>query len=445
MKVSTWPGVSDADKRQALHLVLQSRAFLRCDQLKKMLRFICEAEMEGRGDELSEYIVGVEALGRPAAYSPVEDSTVRTRAYELRHKLTRFYTTEAPDAPVRIEIEKGAYVPRFLRVQPAAPEPQSETVALSTPPAPTPAPQRRWLVPALALALALSGCGLVIAVSMLLRTPRTEPSASSSSAWSPEMETFWKPFLSDDVPVLLSYQSKLFLFAQPLNMMLRYWNINDMSQIAQSDVLQNLQKSVGAQQFTESRNYADFGTVNSVFLLSQALGSHQRRILLKGSRDLDWNDISNNNIIFVGQADIQRELRRVLEAGDFVEEVAGIRNLHPRPGERAVYPVTQMGANDGDKYALLSRFPGPQRGRYVLVLGAAHAELPWAIAEYVTNPLSMRELVEHLKQPNGEIPEAFQLVLKVTLQSQVPVRIRYATHHVVQAPEFPPESVQPSK
>jgi hypothetical protein len=259
------------------------------------------------------------------------------------------------------------------------------------------------------------------------------------------MEAFWKPFLTDDTPLMLSYQTRLFLFVQPLDLVVRHWNTNDMSELPQSEPLMRLKKQMGIQQFTESRNYTDFGAVNSVFLLTQTVGPRQRRISLKGSKDLDWNDISNNNIIFIGQADMHPGLRRVLEAGDFVEEIDGIRNLHPKPGEQTLYPVANMGANDGDKYALLSRFPGPQRGRYVLILGASHSELPWALAEYVTNPLSVRELVEHLKLPSGEIPEAFQLILRVTLQSQVPVRVRYATHHVVPAPEFQPEPGRKSK
>jgi hypothetical protein len=104
------------------------------------------------------------------------------------------------------------------------------------------------------------------------------------------------------------------------------------------------------------------------------------------------------------------------------------------PGEQQFYPVAYIsanGANDGEKYALLSRFPGPQCGRYVMLLGSAHSELPWALAEYVTNPISMRELVQHLKLPSGDLPDAFQVLLRVTLQAQVPVRIRYVTHQVL--------------
>ena len=58
-------------------------------------------------------LVGVEALGRPTAYSPDDDSTVRRRAYALRQKLDEVYSKELAGAAVRIEVPKGAYVPRF--------------------------------------------------------------------------------------------------------------------------------------------------------------------------------------------------------------------------------------------------------------------------------------------------------------------------------------------
>ena len=433
MPVAQWSTIPDEEKRQALELVLQSRTFLRCDQLKSILRFVCESEIQGRAADLSEYVIGVEALGRHTNYNPVEDSTVRTRAYELRQKLKKLYALEVPDAPVRIEIEKGAYVPRFVRAAivpatPAAAEaPTAPSIVLEKPPN-----KSGYLKP-----LIIINC-LLLAVSIyaLVRLARPSRPAPQNARWSPALEAFWKPYLDEQTPVLLSYDARLFLFAQPLDLILRHWNTNEMKDIPSSEPLSRLQKQMGVKSFVESRNYTDFGTVNTVFLLTQTIGPRQPRISLKRSKDLGWDDISNNNLIFVGNADIHPGLRRVLEAGDFIEEVPAIRNKHPRPGELALYPVAQMGSNDTDKYALLSRFPGPQRGRYILILGAAHSELPWALSEYITNPISAKELVDHLRQPSGEIPEAFQVILRVTLQSQVPVRVTYATHHVISAPEF---------
>src|SRR5262249_48891557 len=61
---------------------------------------------------------GIEAFGRPADYSPIEDGIVRRRAVSLREKLQEVYTSDLADARIRIDLPKGRYVPRFVRVEP---------------------------------------------------------------------------------------------------------------------------------------------------------------------------------------------------------------------------------------------------------------------------------------------------------------------------------------
>src|SRR5690348_13640488 len=51
--------ISTGEKRQALDRVLASRTFGRSDQLRGFLRYICEAEFEGRAQQLNEYVLGV--------------------------------------------------------------------------------------------------------------------------------------------------------------------------------------------------------------------------------------------------------------------------------------------------------------------------------------------------------------------------------------------------
>ena len=125
-------------KREALELALQSRTLARSEQLRTFLRFICEAELQGQRNRLTEYIIGVEVLHKPEGYSPGEDSGVRTRAYELRHKLETLYASELRDSEVRIVLPKGAYSPQFIRVdksngqlQEAPPNPLSKPSAPS--------------------------------------------------------------------------------------------------------------------------------------------------------------------------------------------------------------------------------------------------------------------------------------------------------------------------
>lgn len=112
--------VRDADKREALEQVLRSTTFNRARQVRNFLRYICEMELAGRAAALHEYLIAVEAMGLPMAYSTEEDSSVRRRAYALRQKLDEVYATELADANVRIDVPKGSYVPRFVHVDAAA-------------------------------------------------------------------------------------------------------------------------------------------------------------------------------------------------------------------------------------------------------------------------------------------------------------------------------------
>src|SRR5512134_286505 len=75
---------SAEDKRAAVEQVLRSAHFERADQLRSFLRYVCDMELAGRGPELNEHLIGVEALGRPPAYSTTDDSSVRRCAHTLR-------------------------------------------------------------------------------------------------------------------------------------------------------------------------------------------------------------------------------------------------------------------------------------------------------------------------------------------------------------------------
>ncbi len=103
-------------REEALRLALASQTLARSEQLRSFLRYVCEREIAGRGQEITECLIGREVLGRPADYNPLDDATVRNRAHALRRKLEELYASEAPGAPLRIELPKGSYRPRFVPV-----------------------------------------------------------------------------------------------------------------------------------------------------------------------------------------------------------------------------------------------------------------------------------------------------------------------------------------
>jgi adenylate cyclase len=116
------PEIDHADVRAALEHVLASQAFVNAGRLSRMLRFVVERTLDGQGDQLKEYLLGVEVFDRPSEYDPRLDSIVRVEARRLRAKLSEYYETDGAGDALRIRLAKGGYAPTFERAS-ASPAP----------------------------------------------------------------------------------------------------------------------------------------------------------------------------------------------------------------------------------------------------------------------------------------------------------------------------------
>jgi tetratricopeptide (TPR) repeat protein len=139
--------------REELERVLASPRLAGTPRLAGFLRLVVEMSLDGREEEIKEYLIGTEVYRRGVNFDPKVDSIVRVEAYRLRARLEEYYGgLESPPA-VRIELTKGTYVPRFhfQRNDSAAP--------IAEPLATAPATRRRWLAWAGAGTLGAAGAG----------------------------------------------------------------------------------------------------------------------------------------------------------------------------------------------------------------------------------------------------------------------------------------------
>jgi TolB-like protein len=104
--------------QEHLERVLASPGFARNERLSRFLRFIAQEELNGRGRELKESLIGVEVFGRKPGFDPKQDSTVRSEAARLRARLAEYYDDEGKSDTLVIELPKGGYIPRFCRSGP---------------------------------------------------------------------------------------------------------------------------------------------------------------------------------------------------------------------------------------------------------------------------------------------------------------------------------------
>jgi hypothetical protein len=78
-----------------------------------LLEYISERHFLGRSNEVCEYSIATEVLGRPADFDPAQDAISRVEMHRLRKKLREYYASEGVNRPVRIVIPSGLYTPVF--------------------------------------------------------------------------------------------------------------------------------------------------------------------------------------------------------------------------------------------------------------------------------------------------------------------------------------------
>jgi hypothetical protein len=272
------------------------------------------------------------------------------------------------------------------------------------------------------------------------------PAASlQPSAWTPELEQLWGPFLDDDHPLLISLGTPLFAKFGPD--FFRNPRVNSWDEVLASEQVKLLGSALRAGAPVPAYPYTGVGEATGAFLLCRLLQPRKPELTLQRNNTLPWETVRASDVVFLGPPKFNTHLRDIATDGGFVIERGAIRNLEPRPGEPDAYRSTW--SPDQllllEDYALIHRLPGLNDMGEVMVLASASTEATWAAAECVTKPALARVLIEKIRQPSGGLPENFQAVFRVEFRQQVPWRISYVTHRILRQSwtARPPARVEP--
>lgn len=127
--------ISHSAVRRQLEKILAHQLFVRSARMERFLRLAVEHTLEGKADELKEYLIGVDVFDRPPLYDPRVDPIVRVEARRLRQKLKAYYEGDGRADAIAIEFTAGSYAPRIgargnAPIPAAAPEPAINTIAV---------------------------------------------------------------------------------------------------------------------------------------------------------------------------------------------------------------------------------------------------------------------------------------------------------------------------
>ncbi len=399
------------------------------------MRFICEAELRNPGSAPTEYTIGVSVLGRPEGYSPAEDSSVRTRAYDLRQKLEKLYGTELINEPVQIVIPKGSYTPQFVkravredtaRAPVENDYPRIETLALTQP------ERRHWLrfVPWI-----LVGAAVLVTI-LAWRISRT---ALPTQRPDPVLREAWGPFAQPAANVLLAAATPLTLVAGPAN----HAVFNSSNYPAPPETYGWFQQHrpsqpAGELGFTFSDNMLAVGTMNAILSSVETLRSFGAVYQVLPERVATISAIRGRNTILFGAPIDSEAASLMLQDTPFtIDYEPSVREfvVRSRATGKFIMPKKTAAGDFLDTYGLLtvigSRYQDSRQLETVVLSGITSVGTQGA-AEFFASPNALRNLrAKFAKEGVAEFPSSYQVVVHCVYNNMLLLSYEYSAHAVI--------------
>src|SRR5262245_24297606 len=357
--------------------VLNSATLRNAEVLRRLLKFLAEKSLAGETDQLKEYIVAVDGLGKPASYDPRQDSLVRIQIGRLRSKLADYYRTEGKHDPVVLDIPKGHFKLTWeIRPLLSAMQP-------SSPPATLPVPliasaARRWST---THTIVMSILAMWALSTTILLWQEHRVSAPLREAWTPELQELWRPFLESNRPLIVAVSSPLFVGLQGSGFY-RDQNLNQWDDVLASPKVQAIRKALNNPAIVQRFYYTGLGEMSASFRLGKLLDYSGLKISTTRSSLVSWQQVVDNNILLFGSARVLRDTLHKLPVDlDLVLREDGIHELKAKPNEPALFSDNYPSINaeqlsipdDGEVYALVSRMPGPLGSSNVQSFNSNHS------------------------------------------------------------------------
>jgi hypothetical protein len=434
MEKSLVSEVSETEKREALERVVASGAFHRSDQLKALLRYVCERELAGSGDALDEYAVAVEALGRPSDYSAFEDGTARNRIHNLRRRLEQYYGMENPGDPVQIVVPKGSYCPVFHRHPLAiAPEPQPDIVH-PTPPE-TPAarfwsrPMTAGTVCLLCALTAMLGAGLAV----VLQKAATGPDPVLAEAWGQLLTKHANPL------ICISTSAQLTLIQRPPEPQTGP-TVSSPDLAAWYRTLPGLPpaKQMYLGPSLTSPFWGDVAAALAVTHVIEGAGLTPEAL---PESAIQLPALNQRNLLLFGRPGFSNTIDLYLRDKPFRVTIPGeqhatvIWNVNPKPGEPAEYDAhSQPGAGIGQTaYGLITVMPNGGNGNLkAVVFSGTLSPGTQAAAEFFSSAKQLRGLLSLFrKEGYSGFPASYQVVVRSNVFDTSALDVQYVTHRVI--------------
>jgi hypothetical protein len=329
--------------------VADSETFQSAPTMRALLVYLWNHQ----GEQLNEYAIATEALGRSPDFDPKSDSTVRVHIARLRAKLKEFNEAAGPDFPLRLALPLGRHELTWTY------QPQHKSLASKLSAIPR---QYLWAVALSELVLAVA-CIVLLAQNHKLRASVPVPPAP--------LPRFWQSFLMPGKSTTIVLPSPLYFFWPSHQVYVRDLQISDFANWKTSPFLKSTADQWGAPEL--SQIYLGAMEMTAGVRLLQYLEKDGQDVQLTESRRFPAASFATHNTILLGMPRTASYLNTILEKTNFALERVSpdvIRNRNPKPGEPAVFQEVTYSVDRRLGPAIIVMLPvRPEHTRTLLLLG----------------------------------------------------------------------------
>jgi hypothetical protein len=412
--------VDDAGCRDQVRRLIESEALRSSEVQRRLLSYLADRTLAGEADQLKEYTVGIEALGRPATYDPRHDSSVRFQTGRLRQRLADYYRTCGNGDPVLVELPRGHFKLSFTERHAASVLTAANAAA------------RNWrILSAVLLAAFLVAAAATVYLAVSGSRQRRPAPGEDYSLYRdlfgtlgtvPDRETL--VVLSN--PKVASYygwESKEPLLEDPANTILAPQQLKTAFGFA----LNSRDRDLRFHFLRLSRNdYTGIGEAVAAFHLGRLMQLLDRRVRMTQGRFLSWDHVQKQDLILVGGPQSNDWTYQNDAKSNFSFGFLCVENLKPLPGEQARYEMqrgrdARLGGTMTD-YAVIKMLTSPYGFKTLLLAGMSSAGTAGA-GQFLAAPEKMRSVYDRVRMAAAgkPFPSNWEVLIKVAVRDSLPV------------------------
>jgi hypothetical protein len=362
--------VEDALKEDArwqlIERILATGPFQKSGRLRELLRYMSERAIHGHAQELTEHNIGTAAFGKPWDYSPVEDSSVRVHARQLRLKLHEYFDGEGREESMIVEIPKGAYTPVFREAKHSEVEPPA-VARVPIPVEPIPRAILSYaILPWILTCLLAVGC-----IFLSLRLRNTQP-RSAETPWP--LSAVFDGAKETHIVIADTNYGMLRIIGERQGSLEEYLHQGFGQGFIPAHMNERETRIVN---YISSSNLTSYADAMVATTLSNLVFGNRGLISVRSARDLRLRDLEEGNYVFVGSPGsnpwvslFQNRLNFQEAEGVVGESMKYFVNKQPAPGEQKTYQGLEFTGSTGEDYATISLLPaGNGRGTVLILQG----------------------------------------------------------------------------